>query len=107
MADARRRAEAEPLLLSRNWWAAVGIFMLWAGVAVWLVHYLIQRYGDEELVEYEWAALAGTGGIATILFVTWSVSRVSHERRRRDEWNTALLAPPHLYDQEDEGEEER
>jgi hypothetical protein len=39
-----------------------------------------------------WAA--GTAGGATILFVTWSVSRLRHERRRRDEWSTTLLASP-------------
>jgi uncharacterized membrane protein YkvA (DUF1232 family) len=34
----------------------------------------------------------GTGGVCTIVYVTWMVTRLQHERRRRDEWNQSLNA---------------
>jgi hypothetical protein len=67
MADARRRARDEPLLLSRNWCTAVLVFFAWAVLALWLVHVLVQRYGDAELVEFEWAALAGARFTGAVL----------------------------------------
>ncbi len=35
---------------------------------------------------------AGTGGVATLCFVTWLVTRLRYEARRADEWNAALLS---------------
>ena len=94
MADARARARAEPLLLRRNWLAATLVFALWtallAGAALWAFDRWV---ADDETRPYGWAVAAGTAGVCSIAFATWLVTRVQHERRRRDEWNAALNAP--------------
>jgi hypothetical protein len=97
MQDARARAAREPLLLHRNWMAAAAVFLAWTGLALVAAHFAFQRWADDEALPYEWAVLAGTGGVCTIIFVTWMVTRLQHERRQRDEWNMLLnasLLPP-------------
>jgi hypothetical protein len=97
MQDARARAAHEPLLLRRNWAAAALVFLLWTGLALLAAHFAFQRWADVEALPYEWAVLSGTGGVCAIAFVTWMVTRLQHERRRRDEWNSLLnasLLPP-------------
>ncbi len=59
MEDARDKAHQEPIRLSKHWPMAVCIFSCWVALLLWCVHLLVQRYGDEDLVEYEWAVLAG------------------------------------------------
>ncbi|GBF94114.1 hypothetical protein Rsub_07101 [Raphidocelis subcapitata] len=92
MADARQRAHLEPLLLRRNWVAAVLVFLSWVAVALLCAHLAFDKWADAESRPYEWAVLAGTGGLLTIGFVTWMVTRLQYERRRRDEWNASLNA---------------
>lgn len=92
MQECRQRAEEEPLLLERNWVVAVLVFVLWTAGLLLLVHWLVRQYGDDDLRPYEWAVLAGTGGVAAIVFSVWMISRLRYEARRRDEWNVALLA---------------
>lgn len=91
MADCRSRASHEPLLLERNWGVGVLVFCLWTAGLLLLVHWLVAAYGSEDLQQYEWAVLAGSGGVAAILFSLWMVSRLRYEARRRDEWNACLL----------------
>lgn len=90
MEDARERARQQPLLLHRNWGAATLVFLLWTGLAVYLAHLAFRRWAIPEDLPYEWAVLAGTGGVCTIVFVTWMVTRLQYERRQRDEWNMLL-----------------
>jgi hypothetical protein len=90
MADARSRAHLEPLLLHRNWVAAVLVFLSWVAVALLAAHVAFVKWADPETRPYEWAVLAGTGGLLTIGFVTWMVTRLQYERRQRDEWNASL-----------------
>lgn len=93
MADARDRARREPLLLHRNFVAATLVFLLWTGLAMLIAHWAFERWvTDPEVIAYEWAVLAGTGGVCAIAFVTWTVTRLQHERRRRDEWSAMLNA---------------
>jgi uncharacterized membrane protein YkvA (DUF1232 family) len=92
MVDARARAHAEPLLLHRSWAAAVVVFALWTAGAVAVAHYCFARWAVPEDRPYEWAVLAGTAGACAVAFATWTVSRLSYERRARDEWNAALNA---------------
>jgi hypothetical protein len=92
MQECRQRAEEEPLLLERNWVVAVLVFVLWTAGLLLLVHWLVQRYGHDDLQPYEWAVLSGSGGVVAILFSVWMISRLRYEARRRDEWNACLLA---------------
>lgn len=93
MADARNRARTEPLLLHRNWGMAVAVFALWAGAAMATAWWAFDRwFADDDTRPYGWAVAAGTGGACAVAFVVWMVSRLQHERRRRDEWNAALNA---------------
>ena len=92
MQECQQRAEEEPLLLERNWVVAVLVFVLWTTGLLLLVHWLVRQYGDDDLQPYEWAVLAGTGGVAAIVFSVWMISRLRYEARRRDEWNACLLA---------------
>lgn len=92
MDDARERARSEPLLLHRNWAAATLVFLLWTALAVFLAHLAFVKWADDDAKPYEWAVLAGTGGVCSIMFATWMVSRLQYERRRRDEWNALLNA---------------
>lgn len=95
MLECRERATHEPLLLHRNWLVATVIFLLWTSGLLFLVHWLVITYGNDDLLQYEWAALAGTGGVAVIVFVVWLVSRIRYEARRREEFNVSLLSAQH------------
>jgi len=68
------------------------------GIALLIAHWAFWKWAGDEFTGYEWAVLAGTGGVCTIIFVTWMVTRLQYERRQRDMWNaslnTSLLAAP-------------
>jgi hypothetical protein len=92
MDECRLKAELEPLRLSQAWGVAVLVACSWTGLLLLGEHAAIAKWGTGDLKEYEWAALSGTAGLCSILFVVWMVLHIKHERRKRDEWNAALLA---------------
>jgi uncharacterized membrane protein YkvA (DUF1232 family) len=85
--DARARARREPLLLHRNWPAAVVMFSIWLASAELCVAWLIGKYGHQELREDSWAVMAGVAGLGCVVFSAWAVGRLRYDRRRRDAWN--------------------
>jgi uncharacterized membrane protein YkvA (DUF1232 family) len=86
MEDARERARREPLLLHRNWPAALVFFLLWLLSAEVLCGWLLGRYASEELLGDRWAVYAGVAGLGCVAFSAWAVGRVRYDRRRRDAW---------------------
>jgi uncharacterized membrane protein YkvA (DUF1232 family) len=85
--DSRERARREPLLLHRNWPAAIVFFSLWLLSAELLVAWLLDKYASPELFGDRWAVLAGVAGLGCVAFSAWAVGRLRYDRRRRDAWN--------------------
>lgn len=84
MAQARFRAEHEPMRLSRNWMVAVLIFLVWMAGIEYSAWFILNNWGSPEVCQYQWHILGGIASMGAISFVCWLVSAVRREGRKHD-----------------------
>eukprot|EP00798_Chlamydomonas_sp_ICE-L_P003953 gene3953-14031_t len=82
MEKARHRARTEPVRLSRNWFVATLVFMLWVASVEWCIYYAINTWGNEELKLYKIHILVIVGLLAVVSFIVWLRSALQKEKRK-------------------------
>lgn len=109
MADARERADTEPLRLASNWLVATFIFLMWVGSAEALAYYLARAYGSENanVQLYLYPGMGAAGLLSLLAFTVFVVATV-----RADQARSAAAVDPLLACEEGagvgrEGEEQR
>ncbi|KAG1657509.1 hypothetical protein FOA52_003746 [Chlamydomonas sp. UWO 241] len=96
MADARVRAELEPMRLARNWPLAVAICVLWlASIEVGLFYGLAwgaETWSQPAALEYRPFVMGGLAALAVGLFAWWLPFAISKEKRKRKTAEAAAAA---------------
>ncbi|MEW5314058.1 MAG: hypothetical protein WDW38_005582 [Sanguina aurantia] len=84
MADARERADTEPLRLASNWLVATLIFLMWVGSAEALAYYLARAYGSENanVQLYLYPGMGAAGLLSLLAFAGFVVMTVRADRAR-------------------------
>eukprot|EP00198_Chlamydomonas_reinhardtii_P003444 XP_001692780.1 predicted protein [Chlamydomonas reinhardtii] len=76
MDEARQRAHVEPFRPGRNWLVATFIAGMWVACLEWLLWFLINRYGNAVLRQYQLEAMVGLGVVCAIAFWVWLAGKL-------------------------------
>lgn len=72
-ADAKERADVEPLRLNENWIAATMIFVLWDCIALYVTWAISRHFGNAYLLAHIWIPLLAVGNALVVSEVGWSI----------------------------------
>ena len=68
--SAKERAETEPIRLRENWIAALCVFAVWDGLAVYVLYVVIGSYGNAYLQDYSILVLVAAGAMLILCEVS-------------------------------------
>ncbi len=72
-ADAKERADVEPLRLKENWIAATLICILWDCLALYVTYAISHRFGNAYLLAHIWIPLLAVGIALVLSEAGWSI----------------------------------
>lgn len=79
MDAARQRADAEPLRLSKNWVAAVCVFLIWDALLLWGLKLGLQCWGGAYWDDHWWLPILVAGAVLVVAEATWTVVQLRAE----------------------------
>lgn len=80
MEAARQRADAEPLRLSKNWVAAVCVFLIWDALLLWGLKLGFQWLGSAYWAGRWWLPVLVAGAVLVLAEGIWTVLQLRAEQ---------------------------
>ena len=91
MENAKQRAQEEPLRLSKNWLAAVVIFLLWDVTALGGIALCCRRFGNLYWQKHYWILLIAVGSVLLVGELMWVISQYLSEESTNNDDRTDVM----------------